>query len=247
MDRMILNSTFYRGLFALIFFTGNLCKQNPVFAQRFEFGAGVGVLNYKGDLNPQLNPLLSRPAIQGIFRYNFNMELVGRVNVLIGNLVGDGSKSSDIYISKIQANTFQTPIFEFAGGLEYNFFNYRNPKNRFIFGSPYLFGGPSISVITPEPVEKGGSISPVQFSLITGLGYKHQLGQFWNIGVEFGARFLFTDFLDNVSDKEVGTNFQRGNLYDYDIYTFLGINLTYTIKEIICPFNYQQADDNIKR
>jgi hypothetical protein len=42
------------------------------------------------------------------------------------------------------------------------------------------------------------------------------------------------------------TGQQRGNLFDKDIYTYLGINITYTIKEIICPFEYQVTDENQK-
>jgi len=241
MDGMMLMKFFLRGPLALIFFSILFPKMG--LAQRFEFGAGVGVLNYKGDLNPQINPLLSKPAFQLIGRYNFSMAVVARANLVIGNLIGKGSLSPDLYISNVQPNSFSTPLIEFSGLIEYNFFNYRNPKNRFIFGSPYLFGGPSVFVFSPTFVEKSGNASPVQSAVILGFGYKHQLGQFWNIGAEFGARFCFTDYLDNVSDQELVTKFQRGNLYDKDIYTFFGLNLTYTIKEIICPFDYQQSDD----
>jgi hypothetical protein len=239
---MSFNGTKYRGLIALLFFvyTTSLI---PASAQRYEFGAGVGFLNYKGDLNPRFNLLLSRPGIQLLGRYNFSMAVVARVNFVYGGLVGNGASSPDVYISKLQPNVFSTDIFEFSGLMEYNFFNYRNPKNRFIFGSPYLVGGPSLFVFSPSPAESRGNVSMVQPSFILGFGYKHQLGQYWNVGVEFGARFTFTDFLDNVSDREVGTKVQRGNIYDKDVYSFFGLNLTYTIKEVICPFDYQQSDD----
>jgi hypothetical protein len=232
--------TFFRGLCALIFFAAFIPDLQ---AQRYEFGGGVGVLNYKGDLNPHLNVLLSKPGIQAFARYNFSMAVVGRFNFMYGKLAGDGSLSPNVYISQVKPNVFSTDIFEFSGLMEYNFFNYRNPKNRFIFGSPYLFGGPSIFVFSPDPVEQGSKVSMVQPALLIGFGYKHQIGQFWNVGVEFGGRFCFTDYLDNVSDREVLTNMQRGNIYDKDVYTFLGINLSYTIKEVICPFIYQQTDD----
>ena len=232
--------TFLRGLCALIFFVPFIPTLQ---AQRYEFGGGVGVLNYKGDLNPHLNVLLSKPGFQAFARYNFSMAVVGRFNILYGKLVGDGGLSPNVYISQIKPNVFSTDIFEFSGLIEYNFFNYRNPKNRFIFGSPYLFGGPSIFVFSPEQLEKGSKVSMVQPALLIGFGYKHQVGQFWNIGVEFGGRFSFTDYLDNVSDREVFTNMQRGNVYDKDVYSFFGINLSYTIKEVICPFKYQQTDD----
>ncbi|HOY94390.1 MAG TPA: DUF6089 family protein [Catalimonadaceae bacterium] len=231
---------FFRGLFALIFFASSAGRIN---AQRYEFGGGLGVLNYKGDLNPHLNILLSKPGIQVFARYNFSMAVVGRFNFLYGKLSGDGSLSPNLYISQLKPNLFSTDIFEFSGLMEYNFFNYRNPKNRFIFGSPYLFGGPAVFIFSPDPVEKNSSVSMVQPALFVGFGYKHQVGQFWNIGIEFGGRFSFTDYLDNVSDREVLTNMQRGNVYDKDMYTFFGINLSYTIKEVICPFDYQQSDE----
>jgi hypothetical protein len=240
---MILKKTFFRGPLALIFFASLSQFAN---AQRYEFGIGAGVLNYKGDLNPHLNVALSKPGFQFVARYNFSMAVVGRFNLMLGSLAGDGALSPNIYISKIKPNSFSTTLVEFSGLMEYNFFNYRNPKNRFIFGSPYLFGGPSIFIFSPEPSEKGGSVSMVQPAILLGFGYKHQMGQYWNLGVEFGGRFGFTDYLDNVSDREVGTKMQRGNLYDTDVYTYLGFNLTYTIKEVICPFDYQQADDKNK-
>lgn len=238
----MLRTNLIRGHFALVFF---LVINFSALSQRYEFGVGFGGLNYKGDLNPQINPVLTRPGAQGFFRYNFSMTVVGRLNFGFGYLIGDGAKSPDSYISNIQPNKFSTPITEFSGFMEYNFFNYRNPKNRFIFGSPYLFGGPTILILTPENVE-GKIIAPVQPAVTLGFGYKHQLGVYWNIGVEFGGRFTFTDYLDGVSDRDIFTGYQRGNPFDYDVYTFLGVNISYTIKEIICPFDYQKADDNLK-
>jgi len=94
---MILEKKFSRGPVALIFFI-LASLQFPSAAQRYEFGAGIGSLIYKGDLNPQLNLLLSKPGIQLLARYNFSMAVVGRFNFMYGGLVGDGSKSPSSYI-----------------------------------------------------------------------------------------------------------------------------------------------------
>lgn len=233
---------FYRGPLALVLFT---LVFGTTFGQRYELGIGIGGTMYKGDLNPHLNPAYMKPGIQALFRYNYSMTVVGRFNVMLGSLDGNGASSPNLYTSKVKPANFHTSLVEFTGVLEYNFFNFRNPKNRFIFGSPYLFGGPSVFVFSPEARE-GQSTAPVQGALVLGFGYKQQVNQFWNVGIEFGGRFTFTDYLDNVSDKELFTNAQTGNKYDYDVYTFLAINLTYTIKEVICPFDYQHADENIK-
>lgn len=208
-------------------------------AQRYEMGLGVGVSNYKGDLNPYFDPLFVRPAIQGLFRYNFSMAAVGRANLSVNRLAYDGSSSANRYIAQIQPNKFSTTVAELFVGGEYNFFNYRHPKNRFIFGSPYLFGGIGMFFFNPKPGEQGGNVFPLQPVIPFGVGYKHMINQYWNINFEFGARATFTDYLDNVSDKDDRTLLQRGNKYDKDMYMFFGVNITYTIREIICPFIYQ--------
>lgn len=241
---MSINIFLYRGLLALVFFHFFIFQKTK--AQRFEYGAGIGAMHYKGDLNPQINPVLSNPGVQLLFRYNFSMVFVGRANLVLGKLTGNGTLSPNVYTSKVQPISFKTNIVEFSALGEYNFFNFRNPKNRFIFGSPYLFGGPSVFVFNSDPVEKNAAVSTVQPAVFLGLGYKQQVNQYWNLGIEFGARFLFTDYLDNVSDRDVQTGQQRGNLYDKDVYSFVGINITYTIKEIICPFEYQPPDENQK-
>lgn len=231
-----------RGLATALIFFAYFKHSHVCFGQRYEIGVGLGGLAYKGDLNPQFNPILVRPGIQAFFRYNFSMTVVGRINVLLGQLVGDGTLSPNLYMSSRVKSQFSTTLNEFSGIVEYNFFNFRNPKSRFIFGTPYLFGGPSVFIFNPSPQEKGGSVASIQPAINFGLGYKHQLGQYWNIGVEFGARATFTDFLDNVSDQNPSTHRQTGNKFDQDMYGFLGVNVSYTIKEIICPFDYQHQD-----
>lgn len=239
---MLTHSNTLRGLFAaLVFFLLGFASL-PILAQRYEFGAGIGGLAYKGDLNPSFNPVLVRPGVQLFFRYNFSMTVVGRFNVLVGQLVGNGNLSPNLYVKTYVPYQFSTALNEFSGLVEYNFFNFRNPKSRFIFGTPYLFGGPAVFIFNPSPMEKDGAVAGIQPAIVFGLGYKHQVGQFWNFGVEFGARATFTDFLDNVSDQDPVTHFQTGNKYDKDMYGFLGFSISYTFKEIICPFDYQQED-----
>ena len=246
MAGMNLNGIRIRGLVALVFFVIALLQVPFCHAQRYEFGMGGGPMLYRGDLNPKMNLLTARPAVQAFARYNFSMTAVGRFNVAFGQLTGDGSLSPSVYTSVVKPLTFSTPVVEISGFAEYNFFNYRNPKNRFIFGSPYLFGGPAVFIFSPSPVELGGRVSSVQPAFVMGFGYKHQVGQYWNVGLEFGGRLTFTDYLDNVSDKEINTGMQTGNLYDKDVYTYFSLNISYTLKEIICPFDYQQFDDQRK-
>ena len=58
-------------------------------------------------------------------------------------------------------------------------------------------------------------------------------------------RKIFTDYLDNVSDKDLSTGLQSGVKEDNDMYGFLTFTISYTIKEIICPFDnpYKRTND----
>ena len=104
-------------------------------------------------------------------------------------------------------------------------------------------------------------------AFVLGVGYKQQLGQYFNLGIQFSGRFLLDDLFDQVSDRELSKvaildsigNFvnngangvqsndvqtrQIGNKADRDSYYFLSISLTYTIKEIICPFKYEKKQE----
>lgn len=258
-----------RRLTCLLFFQLILCSSG-VNAQRFEFGAGAGILHYRGDLNPSVIPNKPVFGLQLIGRYNISMAVVLRGNILLAPSVsGSSLNSPDVNIRKLQNPAeFNTYIGELGAFAEYNFFNYRNPKNRFVFGSPYLFGGPACFVFQPtqnlfEPKNASnlanGSQIGVQPALVIGLGYKQQLGQYFNLGFEASGRFLFTDYLDGVSNREISklktvdpdgneaikdvAGVQRGNPADNDFYLYIGATLTYTIKEIICPFKYQTKKD----
>jgi len=262
---MLLNSQSFRRLGCLLFFQ-LLLLLSRANAQRFEYGAGAGILHYRGDLNPSVIPNKPVFGLELIGRYNISMAVVLRGNILLAPSVsGSNLNSPDANIRNLQNPAeFNTFIGELGAFAEYNFFNYRNPKNRFVFGSPYLFGGPACFVFQPtqnllEPKNArnlaNGSQIGVQPAMVLGLGYKHQLGQYFNLGFEASGRFLFTDHLDGVSNREISklkttdidgnevikdvAGVQRGNPADNDFYLYIGATFTYTIKEIICPFKYQ--------
>jgi hypothetical protein len=287
---MLLSRIFFRRHFCLLFFQVIFWICQPGHAQRFEFGSGFGLLQYKGDLQPGYFPNKPSAAVELIGRYNLSMAAVLRANLLFApHVVASSENSSDPYINNLQPVLGMSTYLAEAGIFgEYNFFNYRNPKNRYIFGTPYLFGGPALSVSkvntldntvtdTVFDLHNGIRSKPPQFktlilpSFVMGVGYKQQLGQYFNLGIQFSGRFLLfgSDAFDGVSDREISRvavlddngNFipddndrlgvktnpvqgiQIGNKADRDAYFFLGISLTYTIKEVICPFKYEKKSD----
>jgi hypothetical protein len=258
-----------------------------VTAQRFEFGAGAGICHYRGDLQPSYFPRKIQPGFELFGRYNLSMTAVVRANLLlVPTLSGSSVESSDPFVSTANPGYgFSSFLGELGFFGEYNFFNYRNPRNRFIFGSPYLFGGPAILLLKSGPIDNFLSdtlvVTPTTFqysapaparlvihpAVVMGVGYKQQLGQYFNLGFQASGRFLFSDALDQVVDREKGfkpkinpdgsfalddsgniinepaLKRQIGNKSDRDSYFFISLSLSYTIKEIICPFKYEKKQE----
>lgn len=221
------------------------------------------------------------------FRYNVSMAAVIRANLMFAPKISAYSyESSDpLQKSTDPAYGFSSYLAELGVFGEYNFFNYRNPKNRFVFGSPYLFGGLGFSAFQkgetdnfyPDSIYTNLSLPALKYPpapkmsffpvFVMGAGYKQQLGQYFNLGIQASGRFLFFDGFDQTSDREKtmqrainpdGTfatdpngNFinqpalgrQLGNNADRDSYFYLGLSLSYTIKEIICPYRYEKKQE----
>jgi len=118
--------------------------------------------------------------------------------------------------------SFSSPITEISAQLEINFFNIYTVahKNQI---SPYLFGGIAIFSFNPQAVfqdtiynlqpigtegqgwEKdnlGNVINPkyklTGFAIPFGIGFKANIGKYVSIGAEWGLRFTFTNYLDDV-------------------------------------------------
>ncbi|SFC51695.1 Outer membrane protein beta-barrel domain-containing protein [Flexibacter flexilis DSM 6793] len=203
-------------------------------AQKNEFGLGLGTHLYKGDISSGYNFKFVRPAGEIFYRRNFSPAVAMRFNFAAGRLAANGSSSNNRYIANVQPNSFKTMLLDLSVMGEYNFLNFRDPKER-IRWTPYLFGGITAFYFQPKSAESGGGVSPIQPAIPIGIGVKYKLSKNWNLGAEFGARCTFTDYLDNVSDKDASTGLQRGFIQDKDWYMFTGLSLSYTIYTIECP------------
>jgi hypothetical protein len=254
--------------FALAANTG-FAQMHAKHRRSVELGGLLGVSYYIGDLNQTKQFLYSNPAGGLIFRYNFNPRLTWQFHALFGKIEGHDSHSSSAY--QVQRNlNFRSHIFEVGSQLEFNFYNYSigNSKERF---TPYIFIGLGIFSFSPQgqlpnghwvqlqPLHtegegmEGGKKKPyplVQISVPFGVGVKANLFSRFSIGLEWGMRKTFTDYLDDVhgkyydkskldytgayfSDPSIGTdpNYsnvgrQRGTATNKDWYSFAGITIT---------------------
>ncbi|MCE6988846.1 porin family protein [Dyadobacter sp. CY323] len=200
-------------------------------AQKIEIGAGVGGFNYKGDISPSTRLRFFKPGGSLFFRYNPSQVLSLRAE-FAGGVIGADDKHSNDPFQQVRNLSFRTTILEGSAVAEYNFLNFQ--ERRFAVNwSPYLFGG--IGYLKFNPDIQTAPYKTSTFVLPYGVGIKYQVKRPWNIGVEYGARKTFTDFLDNLGGEPVTTDKMQGDPSLKDNYFYLRISVSYTFYKIVCP------------
>lgn len=250
------------------------------FAQRSEAGAFMGGSFYLGDLNSALFSQ-TQIAVGAVYRYNLTTRWALRGNVLWGTVTADDAKHNNP-----RNLNFRSRIGEFSVQAEINFMTYFTGSRRYRF-TPYLFGGVGLFTFNPQgyyfdPISLSSSWIPlrelrtegqglieypnvkeyniVQVALPFGLGFKYSLNNTFSIGLEWGMRFTFTDYLDDVSgfyadpnilgrefgsrsaymsnrwngpaDERPPVGSRRGESNARDWYSFAGVTLTAKIGRI---------------
>lgn len=240
----------------------------PAKSQRSEIGAFGGISFYLGDLNP--THLFAQPQAAGglIYRYNLSPRWALKADFIFSKVSGSDALTNDGYERNL---SFFSPLTELSVVGELNFFKLYNSigKNRF---SPYIFAGFTVFSFNPK-AELNGTVYELQslgtegqgleggpkkqyaltsVALPFGIGLKCTIGRHLSIGAEWGMRYTFTDYLDDVGGVYYDNNRlremrgdivadiadraaskhqageQRGNTTTTDLYSFAG--LTFTVK-----------------
>lgn len=131
----------------------------------------------------------------------------------------------DKYISR--GLNFTTTVTEIAITTEINFLPYFVGSERHRW-TPYIFGGASMFMFKPEQIgsklslkdfgtegqlqstSKKKEYSTTAFAIPFGVGVKFSLGRRLGLGVEWGMRKTFTDYIDDISSTYVY------DMYGYD-------------------------------
>lgn len=188
-------------------------------AQMWEIGAGVGGLNYKGDVMPKFKPFVAGPGANAFIRMNYSRSLSLKANAMIGKIHGNDDAINDP-LHRARGFSFTANIMEAGGQIEYNFMNFRTSASRIINNwTPYVFGGGAYTVRSTnykikEIINNGSSGTVVSYtpgasdtrvnSWILGIGFKKELNARWNWGIEFGTRWTNEDFLDGLGYNKDG-------------------------------------------
>lgn len=183
-------------------------------AQRgWEAGPWGGVAYYFGDLNTDFD--LSKPGLSGgiVARYNFNNRVALKMSGNFGSISDMDADSKNVF-ERARNLSFQSTIADLAMQLEFNFLPY-NHGSKSEFYTPYLFGGINAFYFNPkaeldgelyelrglgtEGQFKGEEYYTVTAGLVYGIGFKIDLSYEWSLNFELSGRYLFTDYLDDVS------------------------------------------------
>jgi opacity protein-like surface antigen len=262
-------------LFLTILFSGFVSK-----AQYAELGVLGGTSYYIGELNHQhFQPF--KPAGGIIFRNNLGKRLAFRMHAFYGNIEGADANSKNEWEQERNLN-FNSHVFELSGGFEINYFKYMMGRvvkeRRGEYYTPYLFIGLSYYNFNPKTDYNGESfeLQPLgtegqgtsannkkqyklnQISIPLALGIKFNVSKWMSVGLEYGIRRTFTDYLDDVSGSYVDPELlrtengslsaaladrstdnysnksfpggqQRGNPNNRDWYSFSGVTLMFNL------------------
>ncbi|MBN2746026.1 MAG: outer membrane beta-barrel protein [Bacteroidales bacterium] len=186
-------------------------------AQRHEFGLFLGGNYYLGDLVDQHFFGQIGPSFGLMYRYDFNRRISARIAAHYGTIYGD-SKNNRKSLQYKNLDFF-SPLFDLDMGIEINFLEF-DPDSRGRRFTPFVYGGFSIFRFNPQ-TEYMGKIYELQplgtegqgttnqpdrksykltsASIPFGFGFKWAVSKRLNIGIEWGMRKTFTDYLDDVS------------------------------------------------
>ena len=215
-----------------------------------EIGVGLGGLSYKGELSPGYQFQNNRPALTAFYRKDISAPITlkgalmaGLLRADDGNVKGVNGQIAPLHAYR-QANT-KGSLYEASAVVEYNFFDYHYRKAKVHF-TPYVFVGLAGFLANTTTATNNAALpalnqsgSMLGLAVPAGFGFKYAVSTHWNLGLEAGARKVFSDQLDHIDGKTSGQTDLVGNSHDQDWYFYNGISISYTFYKINCPPQYK--------
>ncbi|MEK7257434.1 MAG: DUF6089 family protein, partial [Bacteroidota bacterium] len=196
--------------------------------EKWEGGLFLGYSNYLGDLvEPTLTLDEANPAFGLLLRNHVTQNLGLRLNFLYGKISGDDANYDR---NAARGAKFESNVVELSLLGEFEFFGHKRFGDDGAFRktfSPYIFGGLGMNVANPDLVAQAqrpgyeglqedldADPSRVRFSVPLGGGIRFDVNRKLNLGLEWGLRLTFNDYLDGIS--------MGGDPDDNDTYVFGG-------------------------
>jgi hypothetical protein len=175
-----------------------------------------------------------RPDFYVSYRYRTTKETAIKANLAYAFLYGNDNLTEEPFRMNRNCN-FRTPVIELSCQYEYvigrerpgHIYNLKGIRGwRYIQIQTYFFAGVGIMYFNPKgeyngkwyalrPLSTEGQglvptrhkYSPVQLIIPFGMGFKYALSTDWSVGIEYGIRKTFTDYIDDVSKTYVDPNY----------------------------------------
>jgi len=197
-----------------------ICLPVIVHAQNFHFSGRVGLAGYQGDLKEHGVTLSQTKILASIgVQYDLSEHFTARSYLSLTSLKADDKKGAG-FMQQRNLN-FQTKLFEWEFSAQYSLFSL-NDK----WWTPYLFAGIGIFHFNPYTKDSAGNkvfLKPLStegegftpgvnnykltgLSLPVGFGFTYALNEDMRLGLEFGYRKTFTDYIDDVSKNYADKN-----------------------------------------
>jgi hypothetical protein len=182
-------------------------------AQNFHFSARLGAAGYQGDLTAKSLSFKGLGFMGSIgARYDLTEHIALRSYLTLTSLKADDKKGTAGM--KTRNLNFKSSLFEWEAGAQYSFLN-----PNYSWWIPYASVGVGIFKFKPTTKDlngqkislqslstEGQGIVPgvkkyglLQFCVPVSIGIERSLNEDMRVGLELGYRFLFTDYLDDVS------------------------------------------------
>lgn len=218
------------------------------FRQR-EIGIFGGASYYIGDINPRKHFIPSHPAVGVFFRYTTNYRYAFRFGLNYGTVSASDATSKEP--DQLERNlNFRSRIYDAHAIAEFNFVDYRIGNDKHYF-TMFIFAGLGGCYMNPQSNVNGTyvdlvslhtegqkkSYSLYQLTIPFGVGFKWNISDRCGLGVEWGPRKMFTDYLDDVSGSYSNSllsglgipGTMRGNPRSKDWYFFYGFTFNFKL------------------
>lgn len=217
-------------LFALCFMATTMSAQDEP-EYRLELGAGVGLMNYLGDMNGNLLRGM-KPAGSLVVKYKPNPRMAWALIGSYGSLKGSSATAKTWYPSMSERMAdFNTSLVDVSVRYEYNFWPFGTGRE--YYGAkkltPFIALGLGASIANAKLTQDGiqTKSSSVAGQLPIGLGVKYKMGARLNLAVEWMMHFTAGDKLDGIKDP-YGIE-SSGLFKNTDCYSMLELTLTYDL------------------
>ncbi len=208
-------------------------------ARNFEIGIMPAFTYYMGELNPEGHTNIDFYHLAGavFYKQNMNTRWSLRYMLMRGKLSGDDNSIAGTFSQRRNLN-FTSSLTEFSTVMEFNFFAFSAVKNKSYGNTPYLFAGLSGFHFNPKStigsrvidlngqLSEGKDYSKISIAIPFGVGMKFRLSDRMFMGIEYGMRKTFTDYVDDVSTVYPNTLIQRGDSKSNDWYQHAGVTLS---------------------